>query len=455
MDNAGKLQTPFIIYMTRINKPLALLYITLAVTRVVSIRGRLVKRQFPISNFLPVFVICIAGLIPSISSGGVSTYDLTSNFSTSSNPNGVWSYEESNVPITQKQTPSYGAGWGYYGNEDASILQLNTAPTGWNDAQAGDVVMHAPSVPYGGPTAYLDIKWTSPTNGAISITGRAWDDEFNAGRDANWWLSVGGTTKASRGSVYGLHRSDTAAQFSSNLLPGNSLTGISVTKGEVVTFAVAADTYYGHFVGVQEVITLTVQATPVITWANPAPITYGTALSSNQLNATANVLGSFAYNPTNGAVLNAGTNLLSVIFTPTDTVDYISVAKTVTLVVSREPLTVTAANATRAYGQPNPPFTGTITGVTNRDNITATYSCSATPGSVPNTYPIVPRLLDPNGRLSNYQTNLINGTLTVTNAALPDLQVVSVSMPPEAWTGRPFDVGWVVTNAGLSVATGP
>ena len=108
--------------------------------------------------------------------------------------------------------------------------------------------------------------------------------------------------------------------------------------------------------------------------------------------------GSFAYNPTNGAVLNTGTNTLSVIFTPTDTVDYSSVTDSVSLVVSPAPLTVTAANASRAYGQANPVFTGTITGLTNGDNITATYSCSATTNSPVGTYPIVPSLVDPDNR---------------------------------------------------------
>jgi hypothetical protein len=116
--------------------------------------------------------------------------------------------------------------------------------------------MHATSVSYGGPSAYLDINWTAPGDGIISITGSAWDDGFYADRDANWWLSVGGTTIASHGSVYGLVRTDSAAQFSNNLLPGDSLTGITVTAGEVVEFAVATDTYVGHFVGVQEDITL-------------------------------------------------------------------------------------------------------------------------------------------------------------------------------------------------------
>ncbi len=159
------------------------------------------------------------------------------------------------------------------------------------------------------------------------------------------------------------------------------------------------------------------QVTEVITWANPAPITYGTALGPNQLDATASVPGAFAYNPTSGAVLNAGANTLSVIFTPTDTVDYSSATDTVSLVVSPASLTVTAANANRAYGQANPVFTGTITGVTNGDNITATYSCSATASSPAGTYPIVPSLVDPNNRQTNYTLSLVNGTLTVGQAA--------------------------------------
>ncbi len=149
----------------------------------------------------------------------------------------------------------------------------------------------------------------------------------------------------------------------------------------------------------------------------PVPITYGMALGSNQLNATAYFPGSFAYTPTNGTVLNVGTNTLCVIFTPTDTNDYTSVTDCVSLVVSPAPLTVRAANASRQLGATNPVFTGTITGVTNGDNITATYSTTATINSSPGTYLIVPSLVDPNNRQTNYTVTLVNGTLTVTQAA--------------------------------------
>src|SRR6202034_2365750 len=77
------------------------------------------------------------------------------------------------------------------------------------------------------------------------------------------------------------------------------------------------------------------QAAPVITWANPAGITYGTALSATQLNATASVPGTLVYTPAAGSIPSAGTDTLSVTFTPTDTTDYTTVTKTVQIVVSQ------------------------------------------------------------------------------------------------------------------------
>jgi hypothetical protein len=73
----------------------------------------------------------------------------------------------------------------------------------------------------------------------------------------------------------------------------------------------------------------------VIEWPVPAPITYGTPLSSAQLNATANVNGSdvpgaFAYSPTAGTVLPVGNHDLSVTFTPNDT-NYPAATRTIPL----------------------------------------------------------------------------------------------------------------------------
>src|SRR5439155_9155605 len=61
------------------------------------------------------------------------------------------------------------------------------------------------------------------------------------------------------------------------------------------------------------------KCTPLITWANPADITYPTLLSGTQLNATADVAGSFVYTPAAGTKLNANPGqALKVDFTPAD-----------------------------------------------------------------------------------------------------------------------------------------
>ena len=81
-------------------------------------------------------------------------------------------------------------------------------------------------------------------------------------------------------------------------------------------------------------ITVNNKLIPTVSWATPATISYGTALSASQLNATANVPGSFAYNPALGAILNVGPQTLSVVFTPNDMLTYTSATTSVSLIVT-------------------------------------------------------------------------------------------------------------------------
>jgi hypothetical protein len=99
-------------------------------------------------------------------------------------------------------------------------------------------------------------------------------------------------------------------------------------------------------------VTLAVnQVVPVVSWAAPAAITYGTALSATQLNATASVPGAFAYTPSLGTVLSAGSQTLSVTFTPTDATDYATVTTSVTLTVNQVvPVVSWTAPAAITYG---------------------------------------------------------------------------------------------------------
>ena len=108
------------------------------------------------------------------------------------------------------------------------------------------------------------------------------------------------------------------------LTAGTQTLSVSFTPTDSVDYTTATDS-----------VTLTVQqATPTVTWATPAAMSYGTALSSTQLDATASVPGTFVYSPTAGAVQPGGTDKLSVTFTPSDSTDYSTVKASVTLVVN-------------------------------------------------------------------------------------------------------------------------
>ncbi len=181
--------------------------------------------------------------------------------------------------------------------------------------------------------------------------------------------------------------------------------------------------------------TLTISMAGVtITWTAPSDIGYGTALDGTQLNATAtfsgkDVAGTFVYNPAAGTVLDAGSGqTLAVTFTPTDTQDYNPASGSVEINVGKAPLTVTADNKGITYGDALPAYTGVLLGVVNKDNITAQYASVATGAA--GSYPIVPTLVDPDSRLSNYAVTSTEGTLTISMAG------VTIT-----WTA-PSDIGY-------------
>jgi YVTN family beta-propeller protein len=158
----------------------------------------------------------------------------------------------------------------------------------------------------------------------------------------------------------------------------------------------------------------------VITWNNPAAITYGTPLGSAQLNATANVPGTFAYSPAAGAVLNAGNGqTLSVTFTPENLSSHSPATATVLIDVLRAPLTITAQNKSKVYGAALPPLTAAYSGFVNGDTLSSldtpvSLATGATSASPAGSYAITAS----GAADGNYSITHVNGTLTVTRAAL-------------------------------------
>jgi Chitobiase/beta-hexosaminidase C-terminal domain/Bacterial Ig-like domain (group 2) len=123
----------------------------------------------------------------------------------------------------------------------------------------------------------------------------------------------------------------------------------------------------------------TTTTAPVITWSTPAPIQYGMALSSAELDAKANVPGSFTYTPAAATVLKAGNQTLTAIFTPTDTTAYSAATATVKL-------TVNPANPVITWAPPSPIQQGTAITAAQLDataNVPGTFSYSPSVGTVP------------------------------------------------------------------------
>ena len=181
-------------------------------------------------------------------------------------------------------------------------------------------------------------------------------------------------------------------------------------------------------------VTITVnQATPAITWSNPAAITYGTALSDTQLDASTSMDGTFTYTPASGTVLGAGTNqALSVIFTPTDTTDYTSATASVSINVSAAALSITANDGSKVYGQ-TITFAGTeftAGGLVNGDTVTGvtltSTGAAATAGMAGSPYAIVPSAASGSG-LANYTITYHGGSLTVTQASTTTTLTTSVN----------------------------
>ncbi len=129
-------------------------------------------------------------------------------------------------------------------------------------------------------------------------------------------------------------------------------------------------------------ITVT-QATPTVNWTKPASIAYGTALGTSQLDSSASVAGTFSYTPAAGTVLRAGNDqTLSVLFTPTDAIDYAKVSSSTAIDVAPALLTIKANDQTMTYGGALPTLTVSYAGLVNGDTPAVFAAAGNSPPSV-------------------------------------------------------------------------
>ena len=238
---------------------------------------------------------------------------------------------------------------------------------------------------------------TNPINDTTYTASADWNSKGKQLGTSGYYCVYNGTGDTVTITNLPLHTTFTVQAFEYNGNAGNELYLTTTSTGNPASFS-------------------TNKADPVITWSNPADIVYGTLLSGVQLNATADVPGTFAYNPVTSTLFNAGSNQpLITEFSPVDTAHTNSISDTVYININKAVLTVTADDKSRETGIDNPAFTVSYDGFVNSETESVIdtkpiATCSATAASPAGDYDIIVS----GGSDNNYSFTYINGKLTVT-----------------------------------------
>jgi RHS repeat-associated protein len=297
-------------------------------------------------------------------------------------------------------TASIAAGVGYTGATSSAITQtvIQATPTvsAWPTASAIAYGQTLASSTLSGGTASVGgtFAWTTPSTApgagtpseSVTFTPSSTANYNTVSGTANVTVSAATPTISisSLPSSASYGGSFTATySYSGNGSPtetvASSTTSVCTVSGNTVSYvgvgtcsltaSATATTDYAAVTGSAQSFTVS-PATPTITWNTPAPISSGTPLMETQLNATANVPGTFVYTPSYGTIITAA-QTLSVTFTPTDTNHYTTATATV-------PITLrTGANAdTGTVTLEVNPGTGYVTVATYH------YGATDTPSSV-------------------------------------------------------------------------
>jgi MBG domain (YGX type)/Bacterial Ig-like domain (group 3) len=288
------------------------------------------------------------------------------------------------------------SGFGIAGQQIWKTTNLNAAPPTWTNSAAG-----LPDVPFNAfvidPLNSNMLYAGSDIGVFVSSDGGATWNPFGTGlpRVAVFDMAFQGPNRLVRIATHGRGAWEIPAARAQALVNVVASTTTS-TYGDNVTFT-ATVSPNGVLANPSGVVTFTEGAltlgSTILTGSGPFTAVFSTSL------------------------LTAGTHIITASFGG-DTIFDVSPSAPITIVVNPAPLSVTAADAGRLYGQPNPSFTGSVVGIRNGDNITASYSTTATQNSPAGTYAIVPTLADPDSRLGNYTVTGTNGTLTINPAPL-------------------------------------
>jgi hypothetical protein len=259
--------------------------------------------------------------------------------------------------------------------------------------------------------------------------------------------------------ITGYVNGDTSSVVGGSAAETTSATSSSAPGSYSITFsseALTAANYTFSYVNGTLAVT---QASQTINFTAPAsPVTYGVSPISLSANASSGLALTFGVSSgpctVSGSTLTVtGAGTCVVAANQAGNTDYLAAAQvTQSVTVNQAALTVTASNASRAYGASNPTLTYSITGYVNDDTSSvvggsAAETTSATTSSVPGSYAIA--FSSEALTAANYTFSYFNGTLTVTRAS----QTITFAPPasPVTYGVSPISLSAAVPS-GLAVS---
>jgi outer membrane biosynthesis protein TonB len=291
------------------------------------------------------------GITGSVVTTGINVFPATSN---------------SQIVVTASPTAPV------YGQQVTLTATLNPAspgagvPTGTVTFQQGTIILGTESLASG----VASVTTTASTVGTETFTVEYGGDATDAPGQVTYPLTISqAPATLTLGDLSTTYDGSPQAASASTSPPGLSAIVITYSQGGVTvadptaagSYAVTATLVNPDYTAPAVTGTLVIgQATPTITWPDPASIPASMPVGSAQLDASASfdgaaLDGSFSYSPAAGSFFAPGTvQTLTVTFTPADSTDF----KTVT---SSVPITVTPAATPTPTPTPTPTSTPTPT----------------------------------------------------------------------------------------------
>ena len=129
-----------------------------------------------------------------------ATFNLNADFSSTTNPNGPWTYREGTnaLPLVSDWTPltatAVQPAWAPSATSGSFLpawFKSTTDNPAGLDILGGDVVVHTTDSFNGAAYGVANVIWTSPSAGLIDLSGNAWMAR-DIGRSNSWSLALNG-----------------------------------------------------------------------------------------------------------------------------------------------------------------------------------------------------------------------------------------------------------------------